>query len=187
MVYLVQNMLFYSKIKSFLSFYLHFAQNAGVYTKGRGKLPSCDLMWSLQHLHQEGVDRCVSNQLEEEQMLQTLEADGAQCRQPQQQFSKPAKEGNDDTKLSDYLFFLREYDTECGNRREQNHTEQKNIINQTLIKWNSGTGFMFSINGLIKQAKQLKCQKQSEKQKHFHHSGLCSTPARLVWIFLFRI
>lgn len=44
---------------------------------GGGGLVSCDLMRSLQHLHQEGVDRRVPNQLEEEQMLQTLEADGA--------------------------------------------------------------------------------------------------------------
>lgn len=62
----------------------------GVYTGGRGGLVSCDLMRSLQHLHQEGVDRRVPDQLEEEQMLQTLEADGAQGGQAEQQLGKPA-------------------------------------------------------------------------------------------------
>ena len=51
---------------------------------------SCDLMRRLQHLHQEGVDRRVPDQLEEEQMLQTLEADGAQGGQAEQQLGKPA-------------------------------------------------------------------------------------------------
>ena len=51
---------------------------------------SCDLMWCLQHLHQESVDRRVANQLEEEQMLQALEADGAQGGQAEQQLGKPA-------------------------------------------------------------------------------------------------
>lgn len=66
---------------SLFFFFLHFADNVGVYTGGRAGgvvLVSCDLMWSLQHLHQEGIDGCVSDQLEEEQMLQTLEANGAQ-------------------------------------------------------------------------------------------------------------
>ena len=74
---------------------VHITDNVGVYTGGRGGLVSCDLMWSLQHLHQEGVDRCVPDQLEEEQMLQTLEADGAQGGQAEQQLGKPA-----DTKVS---------------------------------------------------------------------------------------
>lgn len=57
---------------------------------GRGGLVSCDLMWRLQHLHQESVDGRVTDQLEEEQMLQALETDGAQGGQPEQQLGKPA-------------------------------------------------------------------------------------------------
>lgn len=37
-------------------------------------------MRGLQHLHEEGVDGRVANQLEEEQVLEALEADGAQRR-----------------------------------------------------------------------------------------------------------
>ena len=43
----------------------------------------------LQHLHEEGVDGRVPDELEEEQVLQTLESDGAQRRQTQQQLRKP--------------------------------------------------------------------------------------------------
>lgn len=57
-------------------------------------LVSCDLMRSLQHLHEESVDGRVADQLEEEQVLQTLEADGAQGGQAQQQLRKPATQGN---------------------------------------------------------------------------------------------
>lgn len=42
--------------------------------------PLCHLMRGLQHLHEEGVDGRVADQLEEEQVLQALEADGAQRR-----------------------------------------------------------------------------------------------------------
>lgn len=52
---------------------------------------SCDLMWSLQHLHKKGVNRCVPYELEEEQMLQTLEADRAQGGKAEQQLGKPVK------------------------------------------------------------------------------------------------
>lgn len=48
------------------------------------------LMWCLQHLHEEGVDGSVPNELEEEQVLQALEPDGTQCRQAEQQLGKPA-------------------------------------------------------------------------------------------------
>lgn len=69
---------------------LHLADGAGVYTGGKGAvLVSCDLMRRLQHFHQEGVDGCVADELEEEEMLQTLEADGAQSGQAQQQLGKP--------------------------------------------------------------------------------------------------
>lgn len=40
----------------------------------------CHLMWRFQHLHEEGVDGRVADELEKEQVLQTLEADGAKCR-----------------------------------------------------------------------------------------------------------
>lgn len=69
---------------------LHLADGAGVYTGGKGAvLVSCDLMRRLQHLHQEGVDGRVADELEEEEMLQTLEADGAQSGQAQQQLGEP--------------------------------------------------------------------------------------------------
>lgn len=48
------------------------------------------LMWGLQHLHEEGVDGRVPDELEEEQVLQALEPDGTQCRQAEQQLGKPA-------------------------------------------------------------------------------------------------
>ena len=65
------------------------------YIQGEGGgLLSCDLMRCLQHLHQESVDRCVPDQLEEEQVLQAFEANGAQGRQAEQQFGKPGKGGN---------------------------------------------------------------------------------------------
>lgn len=56
-------------------------------TSGRGL---GGLMWGLQHLHKEGVNGCVPDELEEEQVLQALEPDGAQCGQAQQQLGEPA-------------------------------------------------------------------------------------------------
>lgn len=47
-------------------------------------------MWGLQHLHKEGVNGCVSDELEKEQVLQALEPDGAQCGQAKQQLGEPA-------------------------------------------------------------------------------------------------
>lgn len=47
-------------------------------------------MWGLQHFHEESVDGCVPDELEEEQVLQALEPNGSQCRQPEQQLGKPA-------------------------------------------------------------------------------------------------
>ena len=46
--------------------------------------------WVFQHLHEEGVDGGVSDELEEEEVLQALEADGAQRRQAEQQLGKAA-------------------------------------------------------------------------------------------------
>ena len=49
----------------------------------KSRLPSpslCHLMRCFQHLHEEGVDGRVPDQLEEEEVLQALEADGAQRR-----------------------------------------------------------------------------------------------------------
>lgn len=48
--------------------------------RGAPSPPLCHLMRGLQHLHEEGVDGRVADQLEEEQVLQALEADGAQRR-----------------------------------------------------------------------------------------------------------
>lgn len=52
---------------------------------GLGHLVGC-----LQHLHEEGVNGRVPDELEEEQVLQALEANGAQGRQAQQQLGEPA-------------------------------------------------------------------------------------------------
>lgn len=48
-------------------------------------------MRGLQHLHEEGVDGRVPDELEEEEVLQALEADGAQGGQAQQQLGEPAE------------------------------------------------------------------------------------------------
>lgn len=49
------------------------------------------LVGRLQHLHEEGVYGRVPDELEEEQVLQALEADGAQGRQAQQQLGEPPR------------------------------------------------------------------------------------------------
>lgn len=54
--------------------------------------PSGDLQGCLQHLHEEGVDGGVPNQLEEEEVLQALQPDGAQCRQAQEELGKPGED-----------------------------------------------------------------------------------------------
>lgn len=69
---------------------------------------SCDLMRSLQHLHQEGVDGRIPDQLEEEQMLKTLEADGAQGRQAEQQLGKPAQIDDGGGQLLLYYIYVYE-------------------------------------------------------------------------------
>lgn len=84
-------MLFYNLNQVFFSSFLQTWQGY-VQGKGAALLVSCDLMRRLQHLHEEGVDGRVSDQLEEEQMLQTLEADGSQGGQAEQQLSKPVVE-----------------------------------------------------------------------------------------------
>ena len=48
------------------------------------------LVRGLQHLHEEGVDGRVPDELEEEEVLQALEADGAKGGQAQQQLGEPA-------------------------------------------------------------------------------------------------
>lgn len=58
--------------------------------EGCGWWGSGDLQRGLQHLHEEGVDGRVPDELEEEEMLQALQADGAQGREAQQQLGKPA-------------------------------------------------------------------------------------------------
>jgi len=54
--------------------------------------PSSDLQGCLQHLHEEGVDGSVPNQLEEEEVLQALQPNGPQRRQAQEEFGKPGRE-----------------------------------------------------------------------------------------------
>ena len=47
------------------------------------------LVWSFQHLHEEGVDGRVPDEFEEKKVFQALEADGAQSRKAQQQLGEP--------------------------------------------------------------------------------------------------
>lgn len=46
-------------------------------------------MGSFKHFHEESVDRCVTDQLKEEQVLQAFQADGSQGRQPQEELGEP--------------------------------------------------------------------------------------------------
>lgn len=43
----------------------------------------------FKHFHEESVNRRVADQLEEEQVLQALQADGAQCRKSEEELSEP--------------------------------------------------------------------------------------------------
>lgn len=61
-----------------------------IFTKSPGPV-SRGLMRRFQHFHEEGVDGGIADQFEEEEMLQTLQSDGAQGGQTEQQFGKPAK------------------------------------------------------------------------------------------------
>lgn len=56
---------------------------------------SGDLQWGLQHLHEEGVNGCVPDELEEEEVLQALQADRTQGWEAQQQLGKPAGKRGD--------------------------------------------------------------------------------------------
>lgn len=51
--------------------------------------PLGELVRGLQHLHQEGVNGCVPNQFEEEEVLQAFQTDGAQRWEPQEELCKP--------------------------------------------------------------------------------------------------
>lgn len=53
------------------------------------------MVGSFKHFHEESVNRCVADQLEEEQVLQALQADGAQCWESEQQLSEPASWRNE--------------------------------------------------------------------------------------------
>lgn len=50
-------------------------------------------MGSFKHFHEESVNRCVTNQLEEEEMLQALQANGSQRWQSKKELSKPVGGG----------------------------------------------------------------------------------------------
>lgn len=50
---------------------------------------SRQLVGGLEHLHQEGVYWSVSNEFEKEEVFETLESDGAQGREAEEQFCKP--------------------------------------------------------------------------------------------------
>ncbi|KAF3834200.1 hypothetical protein F7725_025404 [Dissostichus mawsoni] len=59
---------------------------------GPNLAPLGELVRRLQHLHQEGVDRRVADQFKEEQVLQALQTNGAQCREPEEELRKPARQ-----------------------------------------------------------------------------------------------
>lgn len=50
------------------------------------------LVGRLQHLHEESVNGGVSDQLKEEQVLQTLQPDGTQRRQPEEELGESVGE-----------------------------------------------------------------------------------------------
>ena len=52
-------------------------------------------MGSFKHFHEESVNRCVTDQLEEEEVLQALQANGSQCWQSKEELSKPARSEED--------------------------------------------------------------------------------------------
>lgn len=56
--------------------------------------PLGELVRSFKHLHQEGVDGRVADQFEEEQVLQALQADGAQCWKPEEELCEPEQWAN---------------------------------------------------------------------------------------------
>lgn len=68
----------------------HTPAQAGPLWGGCGWWGSGDLQRGLQHLHEEGVNGRVPDELEEEKVLQALQADGAQGWEAQQQLGKPA-------------------------------------------------------------------------------------------------
>lgn len=47
------------------------------------------MVGSFKHFHEESVNRRVADQLEEEQVLQALQADGAQCWKSEEELSEP--------------------------------------------------------------------------------------------------
>lgn len=58
-------------------------------------VPLGELMRRFQHFHQEGVDGRVPNQFEEEQVLQALQTNGAQCWEPKEELREPARSTDD--------------------------------------------------------------------------------------------
>lgn len=46
------------------------------------------MVGSFKHFHEESVNRRVTNQLEEEEVLQALQADGSQCWKSKEELSK---------------------------------------------------------------------------------------------------
>ena len=64
---------------------------SAVRPEGDTLAPLGELVRGLQHLHQEGVNGRVTNQFEEEQVLQALQTNGAQRREPQQELCKPRR------------------------------------------------------------------------------------------------
>lgn len=61
--------------------------------RGEARPSSSDLQGRLQHLHEEGVNGGVADQLEEEEVLQALQPDGPQRWQAQEEFGKPGRRG----------------------------------------------------------------------------------------------
>lgn len=58
------------------------------------------MMGGFKHFHEESVDGCVTDQLKEEQVLQALQADGAQRRQAEEELGEPVGGGDGGHKSS---------------------------------------------------------------------------------------
>lgn len=65
-------------------------QDTNISTRITRRLLVESRVWgALKHLHEEGVDGSVADQLVEEQVLQTLETDGAESGETQQELGEP--------------------------------------------------------------------------------------------------
>lgn len=79
-------------------------------------------MRSFKHFHEESVDRCVTDQLKEEQVLQALQADGSQGRQPEKELREPTGDGHKRNDSGVELWAVNWMPLLCGAGRHQGFT-----------------------------------------------------------------